>query len=612
MILFLLKSLSLGLDCLPDRLTRAMGDALGLMWFHLVRFRREVVLENLRASLGPEIDERRLGDIASRNFRHYGRTFFEVMRSIAWKPEEFRRRVDLVGMEHVEPYRVRGQGGFFLVSHTGNWEYAAPAGAARGLPVDIVVKRPANKWFAALFRWMRERRKFGVFPEEGTAKDILRSISSGRFVGFMLDQFMGPPIGLPVRFFGRQAGTAVALALFADKTGAPVFPAYTRRRSDGRVEVVIEPPLLLGSLPSDRNERLYARTQAYNDAIERIVRERPEQWLWLHRRWKAYRGEPKWMTAAARAAIACLLLALVGCASKSGSSTGIILPPEPEVEVPDFSAVPQPAREEAQAKAEPAKAKKVIKAQKAKEPKEALPVKVFAVEDLPFEMGEKLVMDLRWMMLPAGTATMWVERGEPVGDRPTFRLYGHLLSSKIVDTIYHVDNKVESLVDQKALIPYRFLLSMFETHQKKETRVKFDHVRKIAHYQADRKSQKWGDQKEDRKDQVRPFVQDMFSALYYSRTLDYKIGEKQSFFIYENGKIIEVELLPVATELVTAPVGAFQCLKIKVSIRIDNVLKPMGDVFMWLSDDSKKYIVKFDAKIKIGSLNGGLVAIKER
>lgn len=610
MILTLLKILSRSLDLLPTRLLLSIGDIIGILWFHVVRFRRALVLENLRSALGPHVSEDRLCLIARENFKHYGRCFVEVLQSFAWETEDFRERVDLVGMEHLVPYRARGEGGFFLVSHTGNWEFGAPAGVSRGLDLDIVVKRPKSRLFARLFQSMREKRKYGVFPETGTAKDILRSLGSGRFVGFMLDQFMGPPIGLPVKFFGKEAGTAVALALFADKTDAPVFPGYSWRQPNGRVQVVIEPPIAV-DLPEDRNARLYARTQAYNDAIERIVRKHPEQWLWLHRRWKAFRGEPRWILGATRVAVASLVIFLSACASMSTTSTGIILPPEPEVQVPDFSNAPQAAPE-----GEPASVKapepKKAKAKKVEALKESLPVKVFAMEDLPFEVGERLVIGFRWMMLPAGSATIRVDRGEAVGDRPTLRFYGHILSSKLVDTIYHVDNTVESLVDQKALVPYRFLLSMYETAQKKETRVKFDHVRNVAHYQSDRKSQKWGDQVIDRKDGIKAFVQDLFSGIYYARTLTYSLGKTQSFFLYENGQQFEVELTPVANELVTAPVGAFQCWKIKVGIKLDNVLKPTGDVFMWLSDDSKKYIVKFDAKIKIGSLNGGLEQIKER
>ena len=104
----------------------------------------------------------------------------------------------------------------------------------------------------------------------------------------------------------------------------------------------------------------------------------------------------------------------------------------------------------------------------------------------------------------------------------------------------------------------------------------------------------------------------MFSAVYYARTLKYEMGRTEHFPIYENGKNLEVGLTPIGREVVTTGVGAFQCWKLKLSLRINNVLSPTGDVFLWLSDDHKKYVVKFEAAIKIGSLNGLLTEIRER
>jgi hypothetical protein len=175
-----------------------------------------------------------------------------------------------------------------------------------------------------------------------------------------------------------------------------------------------------------------------------------------------------------------------------------------------------------------------------------------------------------------------------------------------------VDNTIESFIDQAGFIPYKFLLSMSETAQKKETRVAFDHPNSKAFYWSKRISQKWGDETKDKVDGIVPQSRDMFSAIYYARALNYELNRKQTFWVYENGQNLSVELLPLGREVVSSGAGVFQCWKIKVDIKLDNVLRPTGDLFLWLSDDSKKYVVKFDAKVKIGSLLGRLVSIKER
>ena len=104
----------------------------------------------------------------------------------------------------------------------------------------------------------------------------------------------------------------------------------------------------------------------------------------------------------------------------------------------------------------------------------------------------------------------------------------------------------------------------------------------------------------------------MVSAFYYARALDYQLGKKQSFTIYENVQNWNVEALPVAHEVITSGAGSFQCWKIKVEVKLNNVLSPTGDMYMWLSDDSKKYLVRFDGKVKVGSVYGNLVSVRER
>ena len=96
----------------------------------------------------------------------------------------------------------------------------------------------------------------GVIPASRSVKEILRSIAGGRFVGFMINQFMGPPIGLPVRFFGHTAGTVVSLALLTEKRNVPIVPAYGYRGEDGHLKIIFEPALVYPALSDDKDERL--------------------------------------------------------------------------------------------------------------------------------------------------------------------------------------------------------------------------------------------------------------------------------------------------------------------------------------------------------------------
>jgi Kdo2-lipid IVA lauroyltransferase/acyltransferase len=627
--------LSILLNALPQRFLFACADGFGIFVFTVIRFRRQVILDNLKTAFGEEKSPAELLCIAKKNYQHYARVLVEIILSVTWTKEDYLKKTVPEGFENFEPYKNAKKGGFVLASHMGNWEFSIATAAALGLPCDIVVKESRTPIVENFLKWFRRKSGAGILLETGTAKEILRSLSQGRFVGFILDQYMGAPIGLPVKFFGKTAGTAAALALMTERKDTPVFVANNYRGSDGKIHIEVGPPISFGELSEDKNERLHQKTQIFNNVLESFVRQHPEQWLWLHRRWKPFIGETRWPITQKTMALTILALVLAACSSTPSATTptGIALPADPNISTPALSNVPydepvptpSPTPSPSPTPIPPVKKKK--KGSVKEETKTQAPVtppaqvaspvanKVLTIvpaDKIPFEVGERVEMELKWTALPAGRAVLEVREGPVFNGRPTFHLWGNLLSSKIVDAVYHIDNTAESFIDRAGIMPYKFLLHMVESKQLKETRVAFDHAQGKAHYWAKRISERWGPQDIDRVDNLTPQARDMFSALYYARALNYKIGQKQTFIVYENSQNWEIGLLPIATELIHTPVGAFQCHKIKVTATLNNVLTPMGDTHMWLSDDSKKYLVKFDAKIKIGSLYGVLSSVKER
>jgi len=597
------------LNWVPYRAKLFLGRAAGLLFFDVFRFRRAIVIGNLTRAFGDEKSPEEIKELGKQNYIHYALVLLEWIESLIWTSEDFKTKTDLF-WEPVKKQMALNQGGILLTSHLGNWEFAIQSASAHGMPCDIIVKRQQTQVAQHFLTWFRTRFGARVIYESGTIRDIFESLGRQRFVVFVLDQFMGPPIGLPVTFFGREAGTAAGLALITEKSKNSLFTAYSYRGRNGKIQVHIEKLEESVVRSETREERLYEKTQWYNDTIEKQVRQFPEQWLWLHKRWKPFRGESRWRI---KPVIMALLLAFVlqGCSSQktNATPTGIELPPDPNIAVPTYGQVDsteavQVILEKKTKKVEPKNAPKKVSAK--------TPFSIVPVDKVPFEIGERMVIDLTWLTLPAGKGVLEVREGPEIQGRPSFHLWGNVLSSKMVDTIYHVDNTIESFIDRSGFIPYKFLLSMFETAQKKETRVVFDHPNEKAYYWSKRISQKWGNQDIDRADSMPPQSRDMFSALYYARALNYELNKKQQFWIYENGQNLNVELTPVAKEIVTSGAGVFQCWKIKVDVKLNNVLRPTGDLYMWLSDDSKKYLVRFDAKVKIGSLLGRLVSIKEQ
>jgi KDO2-lipid IV(A) lauroyltransferase len=182
-----------------------------------------------------------------------------------------------------------GKGALILTGHFGNWEVATIAGLhlfphVRGL--FHFVRRPIKpRWLDRLVTRRFERAGFGVIGKRGSLDDILERLSRGDCIVFPFDQPAGPPDGIEVEFFGHPAWTFRSPAIIALATGAPVLPASAWREPDGRHVLRFDPPLRAIE-HDDTDEAIRRTTRAFNEALERLILRRPEQWYWVHRRWK--------------------------------------------------------------------------------------------------------------------------------------------------------------------------------------------------------------------------------------------------------------------------------------------------------------------------------------
>lgn len=284
---FFFKVLSFVVSCLPLRVRQVIGDAVGFLWFDVFRIRRRVAIENVGIAFPEKSLEERTA-IARSSLHHMGRTLTEYAMFPFFKKRHVAERFNITGLEYVEQALAQGRGAILLTLHLGNGDYAIAALSRMGLPMNLISKEFKSRWLNDL--WFGMRRKHGtkfISPEKSSF-EILRALKRNELVVFVLDQFMGPPIGVRTRFFGRETGTAAGCALMATRTRVPVIPSHTFRGRDGRHTIVFEAPIpLLDDGPMEKN--IAVMTQAYTDKIESIVRRHPEQWMWIHRRWKEFR-----------------------------------------------------------------------------------------------------------------------------------------------------------------------------------------------------------------------------------------------------------------------------------------------------------------------------------
>ena len=192
-------------------------------------------------------------------------------------------RVEVVGAENFARLRDDGVGGIFFSAHFGNWEIASMAAIQKGMPITHIYRALNNPIIERMLR--RSRSVIGgshhAKGAEG-AKTLIRALAKGDHLGMVVDQKMNDGIRVP--FFGRDAMTAPALAQLALKFRCPVVPTRVERLQGARFRLTIFPPMELPDT-GDRQADVVEMMRCVNAVLESWIRARPEQWLWVHRRW---------------------------------------------------------------------------------------------------------------------------------------------------------------------------------------------------------------------------------------------------------------------------------------------------------------------------------------
>ena len=268
---------------------------LGSFMYSVFPIRRRVVLDNMRQVFGERLSEAELCRLAKCFYGHVAKTIGENVAMHLSSEKRIAGRVDVVGVDHVLKAAEQGRGVLVLAGHFGNWELSAVAA--------MMQFRQYQNRFHVIRKSLgfgMERMVFGRFRRAGlkvigrndALSKTLEALEKNDVVIFIMDQHnkVGAK-ALAVEFFGREAGTHRSLAMVARQSGAPVIPAVSYRRQDGRHVMKFHPPLEWIHHKKPRQE-LYLNTLGYNRVLEKFVLDHPDQWLWMHRRWKIEQDRP--------------------------------------------------------------------------------------------------------------------------------------------------------------------------------------------------------------------------------------------------------------------------------------------------------------------------------
>lgn len=272
------------------RVRRQMTTSFGGRFlYRFLPYRRSVILENLNRVFGANVSQGQIKTLAQ---AHYGHLLCLFKELIAFRFLSDERKKALVRVEGVpamiEAFEA-GRGILILTGHFGNFEVATVAGIEHFPQVKgriHFLRRPIKpKWLSDMLTRRFNQAGFGVVGRRGSLEEIVSTIEKGDAIVFPFDQFARKPEGIAVEFFGHAAGTYKSMAVIALATGAPVMPAASWREPDG-THVLKFWPALPTVLDDDVGAEIIRNTRAYNEALELAIVRHPEQWWWVHRRWK--------------------------------------------------------------------------------------------------------------------------------------------------------------------------------------------------------------------------------------------------------------------------------------------------------------------------------------
>jgi len=263
---------------LPKPVVRALG---GLAYAVSGRY-RQVADKNLRIAYGDSMTEAERDTLIRRVFQSFAISTAEFLEAPRWTPEQVKALAQADSYEVVDKVLARGKGMILLAAHFGNWELLARRAAVAGYSFAVIARQSEDAGFNEITDSLRANGGYTVLPRGGSPKPILSRLRSNGIIAILPDQ---KSEDLFVPFFGKLAGTVAGPAVLALKTGAGIVPMFCPRQPDGTYKMVIYSEIdttATGDTDADIKRIMTDATAV----IEEMVRKYPEQWLWLHDRWR--------------------------------------------------------------------------------------------------------------------------------------------------------------------------------------------------------------------------------------------------------------------------------------------------------------------------------------
>lgn len=279
----LVRSVDAVLSVLPMTAVRRCGVWLGWLAYRIDASHRRTAIQNLAAAF-PGRSDVECQALARRVFAHFGSVLLELLRFGRYSPEQMLAAVDVEGEDRVRAAYQQGRGVFFFTGHFGYWEIHAITHSLVFEPVSVLARPLDNPLLHEMLERTRTVTDNSVIYRQGAVRRMLQDLANNKGIAILIDQHLHSPDVVYVDFFQRPAATTSALAALALRTGATLIPVFALPLEGGRYRLIYEHPVPHPDAGSPNAIR--ELTQRCTDVLEMYVRRHPEQWLWMHRRWR--------------------------------------------------------------------------------------------------------------------------------------------------------------------------------------------------------------------------------------------------------------------------------------------------------------------------------------
>lgn len=263
----------------------------GRFVYRFLPYRRSVILSNINQVFGASLTDAQKKHLARAFYSHLLTSLKEMFFLRFMSEQQLRDKVEVKGHERLLDVAAEGKGVLVLTGHFGNWEFAPLGGILNFKQFQgqfhFIRRLLGNKTIERILFRRYYQAGLNVIPKKNSLSQVCDVLDKNHAVVFVLDQHasLKNRDGVAAEFFGKKAGTYRSLASIARHTGIPVVPAAGYRLSNGRHVLEFFDPIIWQDYETAQ-ESTYRNTLAYNQALERIILAHPEQWLWLHKRWK--------------------------------------------------------------------------------------------------------------------------------------------------------------------------------------------------------------------------------------------------------------------------------------------------------------------------------------